>query len=139
MVAETELRLAIRVGVCYNATMKKNVSLARNLRKNATSQEQKFWQMVRNHSFFGLEFRRQYPIGDYIVDFICRKKNLIVELDGGQHNTPEAIEYDKIRTDFLKSKGYLVLRFWNFEIDNNIDGVYEKLVEVCGINPHPKI
>ena len=119
--------------------MKKNVSLARNLRKNATSQEQKFWQMVRNHKFFGLEFRRQYPIGDYIVDFICRNKKLIVELNGGQHNIPEAIEYDKIRTNFLKSKGYTVLRFWNFEIDDNIDGVYEKLVEVCGIEPHPKI
>ena len=111
--------------------MKKNVTLARNLRKNATPQEQKFWNIVRNHQILGLEFRRQYPIGDYIVDFICRKKKLIIELDGGQHNTPDKIVYDKKRTEFLISKGYSVIRFWNNDIDNNIEGVYEKLIELC--------
>ena len=112
---------------------------AKTLRKNMTVQEKTLWNILRNNKFYGLKFRRQVPIGNYIVDFVCEIHNMIIELDGGQHNTTEAIEYDKIRTNFLKSKGYTVLRFWNFEIDDNIDGVYEKLVEVCGINPHPKI
>ena len=83
------------------------------------------WNLLRNHKFYGYEFRRQYPIGDYIVDFICRKKKIIIELDGGQHNELENIEKDKQRTEFLNSLGYKVLRFWNNDIDNNIEGVCE--------------
>jgi very-short-patch-repair endonuclease len=105
--------------------MKKNTDLARNLRKNQTPQEKKLWDLLRNHKFYGYEFRRQYPIGDYIVDFICREKKIIVELDGGQHNELENIERDKKRTDFLESIGYKVLRFWNNDVDNNIEGVFD--------------
>ena len=68
-----------------------------------------------------------------IVDFICREKNIIIELDGGQHNEERNIIYDKERTDYLRSKGYKVIRFWNNDIDNNIEGVYlelEKAFEV---------
>ena len=105
--------------------MKKNTDLARNLRKNQTPQEKKLWNLLRNHRFYGYEFRRQYPIGDYIVDFICRKKKIIIELDGSQHNESENIDKDKQRTEFLENKGYKVLRFWNNEVDNNIEGVFE--------------
>ena len=111
--------------ICYNLVMKKNADLARELRKNQTPQEKKVWDMLRNHQIYGYEFRRQYPIGDYIVDFICREKKIIIELDGGQHNEPENIDKDKQRTTFLENKGYTVLRFWNNEVDNNIEGVYE--------------
>ena len=107
--------------------MKKNTNLARELRKNQTPQEKKLWNLLRNHQFYGYEFRRQYPISDYIVDFICRKKKIIIEIDGGQHNEPENIEKDLLRTKFMESKGYKVLRFWNNEIDNNIEGVFEIL------------
>lgn len=105
----------------------KQILIARKLRKNQTPQEAKLWNILRNHQLHNLEFRRQHPIGEYIVDFICRPKKLIIELDGGQHNCPENIEYDKKRTEYLKSRGYHVLRFWNNDVDCNIDGVMMKL------------
>jgi len=98
---------------------------AKTLRKNMTVQEKTLWNILRNNKFYGLKFRRQVPIGNYIVDFVCEIHNMIIELDGGQHNEPDNIEYDKQRTEFLENKGYKVLRFWNNEIDNNIDGVCE--------------
>ena len=113
--------------------MKKNTDLARILRKNMTPQEHILWQMLRNHKFYGLEFRRQYPISDYIVDFICREKKIIIELDGGQHNEPNEIISDTKRTDILNSLGYKVIRFWNNEVDNNIEGVMAKIMKECGI------
>ena len=110
--------------------MYEKITKARSLRKNMTPQELKLWNILRNHQFYGLEFRRQYPIGNYIVDFVCKSKKLIIEIDGGQHNTPDAILYDKQRTDFLVSKGYRVIRFWNNEVDENLDGIYVKLRDV---------
>ena len=105
--------------------MKKNTDLARELRKNQTPQEKKMWNMLRNHQFYGYEFRRQYPIGEYIVDFICREKKIIIELDGGQHNESSNIINDNKRTEFLNSLGYRVIRFWNNDIDKNLEGVFE--------------
>ena len=113
--------------LCYNTNMNKNNIIARKLRKNQTPQEQKFWNLVRAHRFYNLEFRRQYPLGDYIVDFICREKKLIVEIDGGQHNSPENVIKDLERTQYLNSKGYKVIRFWNNDIDNNIEGIFDEL------------
>ena len=98
---------------------------AKMLRKNMTEQEKVLWNILRSNKFYGLKFRRQVPIGNYVVDFVCEIHNLIIELDGGQHNEPDNIEYDKQRTEFLKNKGYKVLRFWNNEIDDNTDGVCE--------------
>lgn len=109
--------------------MDKRITLARNLRKNMTPQEHKLWKILRNRQFKNLAFKRQYPIGNYIVDFICKEKWLIIEIDGGQHNTPEAIEYDNNRTEYLESRGFTVLRFWNNEIDNELDGVFFKIDE----------
>ncbi len=107
--------------------MDKIAKFARELRKNMTSQEQKLWKILKNKSFYGYRFRRQYPIGSYIVDFICREKKLVIEIDGGQHNQNDDIEYDKKRTIYLNSLGYKVIRFWNNDIDKNIVGVYEEL------------
>ncbi len=105
-------------------TQKEN---ARYLRKNMTSQERKVWDVIRNRQFYGYRFLRQYVIGVYIVDFICREKKLIIEIDGGQHNEPKNLEYDKQRSLYLESKGYRIIRFWNNEIDNNLTGVYQQL------------
>lgn len=110
-----------------------NIDLARKLRKNITPQEKILWQLLRNHQFYGYEIRRQSPIGKYIVDFVCRKKKIIIELDGGQHNSPENIQADAERTIYLESKGYKVVRFWNNEVTHNIDGVYKKLQKEFGI------
>lgn len=100
---------------------------ARELRKNLTPQERKLWNILRNNQFHNLEFRRQHPIGNYIVDFICRSKKLIIEIDGGQHNKDFNIQYDKQRTIFFEKLGFKVIRFWNNDIDNNIDGVIWEL------------
>ena len=104
--------------------------LARKLRKNQTSQERIIWNLLRNQQFQGLKFRRQYPVGNYIVDFICKEIKLIIEIDGGQHNSEEGIEYDLKRTEYLETKGYKVIRFWNNEIDNNLEGVYQSLMDM---------
>ena len=114
--------------------MNKNVKLAKILRKNQTEQEEKLWQLIRNNKFYGYKFRRQVPIGDYIVDFLCLEKRIVIELDGGQHNEPEYIRYDNERTAYLEHRGYKVIRFWNNEVNENIIGVYEKLQQEFGIN-----
>ena len=100
---------------------------ARNLRKEQTEQEKLLWSILRNRQFFGLKFKRQVPIGVYIADFCCNEKKLIIELDGGQHNVPDRIEYDKKRTEFLKGEGYKVIRLWNNDINDNLEGIYIKL------------
>ena len=114
--------------------MKKNTEIAKNLRRNLTPQERKIWQILRNHQFYGYEIRRQYPISDYVVDFICRDKRIIIEVDGGQHNQDKNIESDTIRTKKLEELGYKVIRFWNNDIDKNIEGVYQELQRVFGID-----
>ena len=104
--------------------MDEKYQIARKLRKNSTIQERKLWQLLRNRNFNNLKFKRQFPIGEYIVDFVCEEKKIIIELDGGQHNSPENIKLDNIRTEFLESKGYKVLRIWNRDFNENLDGVY---------------
>lgn len=106
---------------------------AKNLRKNMTDQEKKIWSIIRNRQFYGYRFLRQRIIGNYIVDFVCNLKKIIIEIDGGQHNENQNILYDNERTQYLESKGYKLVRFWNNEIDNNIEGVYLKLKEVFNI------
>ena len=103
--------------------------LAKNLRKNQTKQETIVWNLLRNHKIYNLKFKRQYPIGNYIVDFVCHEIQLIIEIDGGQHNDNGHKIYDIERTQYLNLRGYTVIRFWNNEIDNNIEGVYQKIIE----------
>ena len=109
--------------------MNNKTQLARNLRKNSTKQELILWKLFRNHGINNLKFKRQYPIGNYIVDFVCKEKWLIIELDGGQHNEPNNISYDEERTEYLNNRGYRVLRFWNTDIDKNLKGVYEMILQ----------
>ena len=85
------------------------------------------WSLISNKQFYKFKFLRQYVIGQYIVDFICRETKIIIEIDGGQHNFDKNANYDELRTNYLMSLGYKVIRFWNNEIDNNLEGVYERL------------
>jgi very-short-patch-repair endonuclease len=101
---------------------------SRNLRKNQTPWENKIWYYLRRKQFQGYRFRRQFVIGYYIVDFCCFEKKLIVELDGGLHNEKENQLNDLERTKVLEAQGYKVLRFWNNEIDNNLEGVLETIL-----------
>lgn len=110
--------------------MDKIYHIARNLRKNKTKEESILWQLLRNRQFMGLKFKRQFPIGSYIVDFVCEEKKLVIEIDGGQHNIPDNIKADEARTNYINSKGYRVIRFWNNDINQNIQGVYETLLNV---------
>ena len=113
--------------------MEYKYKLARNLRKNSTKEEYIIWQILRNRNFFNLKFKRQIPIGKYIVDFLCEEKNIIIEIDGGQHNSDVNIIKDEERTKFLESKGYKVIRFWNNDINNNLDGVYQQLMDYINL------
>ena len=101
------------------------------LRQNNTRPEEIFWYRVRNRRFHGLKFRRQEPIGKYIVDFVCIEKKLVIELDGGQH--AEQITYDQERTKFLKKLGYRVIRFWNNEVCTNLLGVLENIEDYLNV------
>jgi len=88
-----------------------NLRRARQLRKNLTDTERFVWGKLRGRRFAGFKFRRQMPIGRYVVDFVCLARRLIVELDGGQHL--EQAEHDAARTSWLESEGFEVLRFWD--------------------------
>ena len=94
---------------------------AGELRKELTPAERELWTYLRNNKLLGINFRRQYAIGRYIVDFVSIKHKPVIELDGSQHLEQE--ERDAERTRYLESLGYKVIRFWNNQIENEIEGV----------------
>jgi very-short-patch-repair endonuclease len=109
---------------------------ARKLRKNLTDVENKLWSRLRGRQLSGVKFRRQYPIGPFIVDFCCVERRLVVELDGGQR--AERNTADERRTRLVERFGYRVLRFWDNEVLSNFDGVLERINEVLeGPRPLP--
>ena len=103
--------------------MKDYTKLIKELRHNQTLPEQVFWKAIRNRRFANFKFRRQVQIGPYIVDFICYQKNLIIELDGSEHLTEDKVRYDNKRTNYLKSRNFKVIRYFNNDILNHIDRV----------------
>lgn len=111
----------------YNKTETK--TLRRKLRKDLTKEERKIWNLVRNKKVLNLKFFRQYSVGKYILDFYCPQIRLCLEIDGGQHNEPDNMDHDEKRTDYLQSVKIKVIRFWNNEVNKNIDGVYQKIYE----------
>jgi very-short-patch-repair endonuclease len=100
---------------------------ARRLRKKSTDAEIKLWRHLRQLPMSGSHFRRQVPIGAYVADFACMASKLLIEVDGGQHGEAENASRDEARTRWLEAEGYRVIRFWNNEIINNIDGVMEAI------------
>jgi len=94
---------------------------ARELRQNLTDAERRLWSRIRNRQVQGVKFRRQVPIGPFVVDFVSLEKRLVVELDGGYHQ--QKLSYDEDRTEYLQRQSFSVLRFWNYEVMDNIDGV----------------
>jgi very-short-patch-repair endonuclease len=109
---------------------------ARALRKRLTPQEVKVWIKLRELKSFGFRFRRQVPIGPYIVDFASLSNRIVVEIDGGQHGMPESICSDRERDQFLQSRGFRVLRYWNSDVDRNLTGVVEDILR-CLNTPTP--
>lgn len=114
--------------------MNRNInSIAKTLRKRLTDTEQVLWKYLRANQVEGLKFRRQEPIGNYIVDFICYEKRIIIEVDGGQHSVNK--EKDNKRDKWFKEQGFKVLRFWDNEVLTNIEGVLEVLRNNCLNHP----
>jgi very-short-patch-repair endonuclease len=96
---------------------------AKRLRRNLTDAERALWHVIRAHRFEGVGFRRQMPIGPYVVDFVAHRMRLVIEVDGGQHHVPDGLEADRIRDEWLAGRGYRVLRFSNLDVLQNLDGV----------------
>ncbi|MDH3596153.1 MAG: endonuclease domain-containing protein [Rhodospirillales bacterium] len=109
---------------------------ARHLRKTPTEAEQRLWSVLRRRQLAGARFRRQVPLGPYVADFACFSHRLVVEVDGGQHNLSQA--RDGRRARWLESQGYWVIRFWNNEVDGNLEGVTETIrLALRNHTPHP--
>jgi very-short-patch-repair endonuclease len=102
---------------------------ARLLRVEQTDVERTLWNRLRRHQLGGWKWKRQVPRGDYIVDFLCAEAGLVIELDGGQHT--ETVDYDARRTAYLESLGLSVMRFWNLEFVQNLEGVCETILRRC--------
>jgi len=110
---------------------------ARALRKNLTDAEKLLWRHLRDRQLDGCKFRRQHPIGKFIVDFVCVEKKLVIEVDGGQHATK--VEADLQRSEYLRKKGYSTLRFWNNEVLQKTESVLEAvLLSLSEDTPSPR-
>ncbi len=101
----------------------RNGQFQRQLRNAPTDAEYRLWQHLRSRQLEGCKFRRQHPFIDYILDFVCLEKAVVIELDGGQH--ANAGNYDSLRTAALEKAGFVVLRFWNNDVIQNMDGVLQ--------------
>ena len=117
------------MGVTVDQSLKRN---ARALRQNLTDAEKKLWQAIRYRQLKGARFRRQVPLGNFIVDFACLESRLILEIDGGQHNESNS---DIRRDEWLKLSGFHVLRFWNNDVLGNLPGVLETIARALRTAP----
>jgi adenine-specific DNA-methyltransferase len=106
---------------------------AARLRRNMTEAEKRIWYHVRDRRLGGFKFKRQWSIGEYVADFCCIERRLVVEIDGGQHSP----EKDARRTADLKGMGYRVVRFWNNDVLGNLEGVLISLLVELETDPHP--
>ena len=110
---------------------------AKQLRADATDAERKLWSVLRGHQVAGLRFRRQQPIGPFVVDFYCSGAKLVIELDGDQHGADEDAAYDATRTHWLASHGYRVLRFPNWQVLKNPRSILDEIARMFEIRAVP--
>jgi len=108
-------------------------TLSKYLRSRPTEAEKLIWKHLRARQLEGFKFRRQQPIDKYVVDFVCFERRLIIEIDGGQHSTEK--KKDEERDDYLRKNSFEILRFWNNEVLENINGVLEVIREQCLFHP----
>ena len=132
-----EFPLLVQEGVRGNSEQfmrifnrKESKEKRRELRKNLTEAEKALWKNLRGKRLEGLKFFRQYGIGAYIADFYCPQQRLVIEVDGGQHFSEEGKNYDAQREEYMSSLGIRTLRFSNLDILKNIDGVWERIIQV---------
>lgn len=112
----------------YNKNLKQ---LSRDLRNNMTDAEKRLWSKLRAKQILGLQFYRQKPLLNFIVDFYCPAANLVIECDGGQHFTEEGLEADRVRDEVLVELGLVVLRFSNRQVLTEIDDVIELIFQTA--------
>jgi very-short-patch-repair endonuclease len=112
-----------------------SVENARRLRRDTTDAERKLWSALRHKQLDGFKFRRQVPIGELVADFACLSARLIVEVDGGQHDVER--EKDATRTVWLNARGYRVIRFWNNDVLENLEGVVSAILTALHDHPPP--
>ncbi|MEI8229805.1 MAG: DUF559 domain-containing protein [Candidatus Peregrinibacteria bacterium] len=122
----------MREEIRFENERKEKLKFAQQLRKNMTRSETMLWEMVRAHQFFNCKFRRQAPVGPYIVDFLCMAHHLVIEIDGGIHET--RIEYDRERDKFLREQGYRILHIPSETVETDLYGAL-RLIEKA-IFPH---
>ena len=115
---------------------RKLTGLARGVRRRETDAEKKLWSRIRDRQIDGWKFKRQVPCGPYILDLFCFEAALVIEIDGGQHADMRA-EHDQMRTAYLEAVGLKVLRFWNSDVLDNIDGVLEAIYLALGQQQAP--
>jgi very-short-patch-repair endonuclease len=118
----------------FNRTPSKT-KRARELRVNTTLPERRLWARLRGAQMEGLSFRRQHPVGPYILDFYCPTAKVAIELDGDQHGTDAALAYDAARTRFINGKGIRVIRFSNYDLMKNFDAVLEAIYRAVKETP----
>jgi very-short-patch-repair endonuclease len=123
-----EIWMTRRRIIKYDSGLK---SFSRSLRKNMTEAEKRLWSRLRGKQIFDLQFYRQRPIGNFIVDFYCPDVKLVVEVDGSQHYSDSGLSHDFKRDKFLTSQGLTILRFTNLDVLKNITGVMQTIVENC--------
>ena len=110
---------------------------ARSLRRGRTPAENTLWKALRARRFMGLKFRRQHPIGPFVLDFYCPERNLAIELDGGGHAAERSIEEDRSRAAWLARRGVRLLRFWTPEVDGNLEAVLASIARAAAEAPSP--
>ena len=113
--------------MCPSRPLNLEVQRARELREEATRAERSLWWRLRDRQIVGAKFRQQHPIGEYIVDFVALKERLVIELDGGQQAVEPFKSRDAERTREIEAQGFRVLRFWNFDVLANLEGVLEEI------------
>jgi very-short-patch-repair endonuclease len=114
---------------------KRPTARSRELRLNATDAERKLWVQLSARKIAGVRFNRQFPVGPFICDFVSRSAKLVIEVDGGQHAVD--VEKDQARTAYLQSQDYRVIRFWNNDMLERIDGVVSEIERVLADMPSP--
>ncbi|MFA6523744.1 MAG: endonuclease domain-containing protein [Candidatus Peribacteraceae bacterium] len=117
------------------ATPKKTIGRAKSLRRQQTLGERVLWEELRAKRFHQIKFRRQVPLGPFIVDFLCPERFLVIEIDGSSHDSEEAKRRDRRREAFLRKKGFSILRFGNDETLESTKNVLETIGERLGVIP----
>jgi very-short-patch-repair endonuclease len=106
---------------------------ARHLRQNETDAERQLWSELRSRRFHGLKFRRQEPVGPFIVDFLCLEEKLIIELDGARHALPQFAAAERSRNAYLEKRGYRLKRYWNSDVMNDLRAVLRDIRIALGV------